>query len=161
VNNMICIGVDIGLHGGLAALTPDGLDLQVMPVVAVGQKHQYDEQALVGWLTSYAVQRAHIFIEAVHAMPGQGVTSMFTFGAGFGLLRGVCAGLGLSYELVRPQEWQRSMLAGQPQGSEYLVASRLWPNADWRASERARTPHDGLVDAALIAEFGRRRLGGA
>ena len=58
---------------------------------------------------------------------------------------------------VRPQEWQRVMLAGQPAGSEYLVAARLWPQAEWRVSERSRKPHGGLVDAALIAEYGRRR----
>jgi crossover junction endodeoxyribonuclease RuvC len=153
------IGIDPGLAGGLAALTPDGLDLCVMPTVAAGSKRQYDERALVDWLTPHAIARAHVFIEAVHAMPKQGVASMFTFGAGYGLLRGICAGLGLSYELVRPQEWQRALLAGQPRGSEYLVASRLWPTAEWRASERCRTPHSGLVDAALIAEFGRRKLG--
>jgi crossover junction endodeoxyribonuclease RuvC len=153
------IGVDPGLAGALVAITPDGLDLRVMPVVAAGGKHQYDEHVLVEWLTPYAIKRAHVFIEAVHAMPKQGVASMFTFGAGYGLLRGICSGLGLSYELVRPQEWQRAMLLGQPTGSEYLVASRLWPNAEWCASERCRKPHGGLVDAALIAEFGRRKLG--
>jgi len=151
------IGVDPGLCGGLAALTPDGIKLQTMPVFSAAGRQFIDERALVGWLTEYAIGGAQVFIESVHAMPKQGVTSMFTFGTGWGLLRGICAGLGLSYELVRPQEWQRAMLAGQPPGSEYLVASRLWPLAEWRASERAKIPHSGLVDAALIAEFGRRK----
>lgn len=151
------VGIDPGLDGGLAALTPDGLELCVMPVVAVGKRRQLDEQAVVGWLL--ARRPCHVFIEQVGAMPGQGVTSMFSFGTGWGLLRGICAGLALPYELVRPQEWQGAMLAGQPKGSEYLVASRLWPYAEWRASERSRNFHDGLVDAALIAEYGRRRLG--
>lgn len=155
---MICVlGIDPGLDGGLAALTPDGLDLRVMPVVAVGDRRQYDERALVDWLTPYAIRKARVYIELVHAMPKQGVTSTFTFGTGFGLLRGICAGLGLSYELVRPQEWQGLLLKGLPRGSEYLAASRLWPRAEWRASERSSKAHDGLVDAALIAEYGRRR----
>ena len=149
------IGIDPGLDGGLAALDGEGLELQVMPVVAAGRRREIDEQALVDWLLAH--RPAHVFIERVQAMPRQGVVSMFSFGAGWGLVRGICAGLGLSYELVRPQEWQKTMLAGQPKGSEYLVASRLWPSAEWRASERAQKPHDGLVDAALIAEHGRRR----
>jgi hypothetical protein len=90
-------------------------------------------------------------------MPHQGVVSMFTFGTGWGQVRGICTGLGIPYQLVRPQEWQREMLAGQPKGSEYLVASRLWPLTDWRSSARAVKPHSGLVDAALIAEYCRRR----
>lgn len=156
----IVLGIDPGLAGALVAITPDGLDLRVMPVVAAGGKQQYDERALVEWLTPYAIKHAHVFIEAVHAMPKQGVTSMFSFGTGYGLLRGICGGLGLSYELVRPQEWQRVMLAGMPQDSEYLIASRLWPSVIWRATERCRKHHSGLVDAALIAEFGRRKIGG-
>lgn len=151
------IGIDPGLSGGLSALTPDGLVLQVMPVVSAGTRRQLDEQQIVQWLSTFAVKPTRVFIEAVHAMPKQGVTSMFTFGTGWGLVRGICAGLGLSYELIRPQEWQRELLSGQAKGAEYLVASRLWPLADWRSSERAKNPHDGLVDAALIAEFGRRK----
>lgn len=151
------IGIDPGLNGGLAAITPEGLQLRTMPVFDTQKRCFIDEREVVRWLTEYAIQGARIFIESVHAMPKQGVTSMFTFGTGWGQLRGICAGLGLPYELVRPQEWQRAMLAGQPPDSEYLVASRLWPMVEWRASERAKKPHSGLVDAALIAEFGRRK----
>jgi len=154
---MNIIGIDPGLDGGLAAIGPEGLDLTVMPTAAVGKHRQLDEQAIVSWLLAH--RPAHVFIEHVGARPGQGVVSMFTFGTGWGLVRGICAGMALPYELVRPQEWQGTMLAGQPKGSEYLVASRLWPSADWRATERAKTAASGLVDAALIAEHGRRRLG--
>ena len=153
---MTTVGIDPGLAGGLAAITPDGLDLCVMPTVEVNGRRYLDERRLVDWLTTYAIQKPQVFIEAVGARPGQGVVSMFSFGTSWGLLRGICAGLSLPYQLVRPQEWQNALLKGQPKGSEYLVASRLWPNADWRASERCTTFHSGLVDAALIAEFGRR-----
>ena len=153
---MICVGIDPGLGGGLAAIGPEGLELLPMPVVPVGKRKQIDEQAVVAWLMR--VRPGSVCIEQVGARPGQGVVAMFTFGTGWGLVRGICAGLGLPYELVRPQEWQRSMLAGQPKGAEYLVASRLWPNAEWRVNERSRRIHDGLVDAALICEFGRRRI---
>jgi crossover junction endodeoxyribonuclease RuvC len=153
----LILGCDPGLDGGLAALNDDGLELTVMPVVLVGKKRQIDEDLLVGWFRRQAMRPVHVIIEAVHAMPGQGVVSMFSFGTSWGLVRGICAGLGLSYELVRPQEWQREMLCGRPKGSEYLVASRLWPQAEWRGSQWSRVPHSGLVDAALIAEYGRRR----
>jgi len=154
---MIHVGIDPGLDGGLAAITPEGIALRPMPIFEAGGKRFLDEREIVRWLTEFAIRNARVFIESVHAMPKQGVTSMFNFGTGWGQLRGICAGLGLSYELVRPQEWQRELLTGQPQGSEYLVASRLWPSAEWRATERSRKPHSGIVDAALIAEHGRRR----
>lgn len=155
---MTIIGIDPGLSGGLAALDGETIDLLIMPVVAVGLKREIDEQTLVDWLASYKVRGdVQVIIEAVHAMPKQGVTSMFTFGTGWGLVRGICAGLGIPYRLVRPQEWQRVVMPGMARGSEYCVASRLWPLAEFRASGRCRKPHEGLVDAALIAEYGRIR----
>jgi crossover junction endodeoxyribonuclease RuvC len=155
----VVLGCDPGISGGLAAIKSNGLELAIMPVIRVGSKCQIDEVALVAWMRSQAHLHPHVMIEAVHAMPGQGVVSMFSFGTSWGILRGICIGVGLSYELVRPQEWQKVMLAGQPKHSEYLVASRLWPHVDWRATERCRVPHSGLVDAALIAEYGRRKAG--
>lgn len=152
------VGVDPGLDGGLAVIGAEGLELAVMPSYRIGKRREIDELQLTAWLAEQALQDAIVFIEAVHAMPKQGVRSMFSFGTGWGLVRGICAGLGLPYELVRPQEWQNRMLRGQPKGSEYLVASRLWPRAEWRASEHSRVPHSGLIDAALIAEYGRRQI---
>jgi crossover junction endodeoxyribonuclease RuvC len=155
---VIVIGIDPGLDGGLALLQPEGLTMSVMPVVAGGTKRYLDEQALVQWLSGWPTAR--VWIEAVGARPGQGVVSLFSFGTGWGLVRGICAGLGLPYQLVRPQEWQGEVLKGMPKGSEYLVASRLWPQAEWRATPRCTKPHSGLVDAALIAEYGQRKIGG-
>ncbi len=153
----IChIGVDPGLTGGLVALTANDIIMKIMPTVKVGKRNQIDEKAVADWLCPFVDHLTRIYIELVHAMPKQGVVSMFTFGTGWGLVRGICTGLGLSYELVRPQEWKKAVLIGQPKGSEYLVASRLWPNVEWLASKRCKKPHDGLVHAALIAEYGRR-----
>ena len=148
-------GIDPGLDGGLAVIDVDGPRPAVMPVATVGNKREIDERALMSWFIEH--RPAHIFIERVQAMPKQGVVSMFNFGVGWGIVRGICTGMGISYELVRPQEWQKVMLAGQPRGSNYLVASRLWPHVDFRVSERTSRPHGGLVDAALIAEYGRRQ----
>ena len=157
MGQMNIIGIDPGLKGGLFCIHPDSsTDMTVMPVVKTGKKSWIDEAVLLNWFTSH--RPAQVFVELVHSMPKQGVASMFTFGLGYGIARGICVGLGLSYELVTPQAWQRFMLAGHPRGSEYLVASRLWPQVDWKRTPRCTTFHDGLVDAALIAEYGRRRL---
>ena len=43
-----------------------------------------------------------VVVEQVHAMPGQGVTSMFNFGQSFGVIKGICAALSLPIYFVRP-----------------------------------------------------------
>ena len=40
------------------------------------------------------------------------------------------------------------------------AGQRLFPGVDWRASDRARAPHDGKVESALIALYALRRMRG-
>jgi hypothetical protein len=58
-----------------------------------------------------------------------------------------------------PQAWQRVMLPncakGDTKPAALAKAKQLWPAETWLATNRSTKPHDGLVDAALIAEFGR------
>jgi crossover junction endodeoxyribonuclease RuvC len=158
---MIVIGIDPGLGGGLAALV-DGLPVLLPMPVAGGE---IDGNAVRAWLEARWREEPgtnlSVFLEKVHSMPKQGVASTFTFAAGWGLIRGILCGLGIPYQLVTPQAWQKELLAGldrtDTKAAAYLFASRLWPGVDWRASERSRKPHTGLVDAACIAEYGRRQ----
>ena len=146
------VGIDPGKAGAWAVINSAGRWVAGGLTPTIGK--EYDEpgmRAAFQWLAD-----PWVAIEKVGAMPGQGVTSMFSFGAGYGLWRGIVVGLGLSYELVRPQAWQKEMLAGMPRGkqtkeSAVQKAKQLWPEIpingkkDW-----------GLADAALIAEWLRR-----
>jgi crossover junction endodeoxyribonuclease RuvC len=137
-----------------------------MPAMGT-ERRQIDEASLRAWLEDLVLQARQrgqpltAYVESVSAMPKQGVASMFTFGCSYGLVRGILCGLRIPYYLVKPQEWQRVVLAGldrsDPKAAAYLFASRAWPTVDWRATPKCRTPHSGLVDAALIALFGSRQ----
>ncbi len=80
---------------------------------------------------------------------------------GYGLWIGICAGLGLRYELVTPQRWQKEMLAGMQGGKDAscIRAQELFPEADLKKGPRSKKLHDGRSDALLIAEYGRRTYG--
>lgn len=99
-------------------------------------------------------------VEHVHAMPGQGVVSMFSFGRVFGEVLGILAALQLPHQLVHPRVWSRVMHQGvtgdEAKARSLLAAARLFPGVDLRASDRCKKPHAGLVDAILLAEYGRR-----
>ena len=153
---MIVIGVDPGVSGAVAIL--DGIWLVAvhdMPVAIVG-KSRKRRDVLEGQLAD--LLRPHpdavCWIEQVGAMPGQGVSSTFLFGACYGLCRGVAAGLGLRVELVTPQAWKRHHgLLGTDKDAARAVASRLFPGASL-----ARVKDGGRADALLIAEYGRIAL---
>src|SRR5512135_425676 len=107
------LGVDIGVSGAIALIDWRGACLQVedMPCVTRGSgKGQQVSGADLAHLLRGWQQRGilHATIEAVSARPGQGVTSMFSFGRSAGLVEGVVATLGISAIWVLPQQWKRA-----------------------------------------------------
>jgi hypothetical protein len=98
----------------------------------------------------------HIFIEKAQAMPGQGTVSMFNYGVGFGRILQKAHSVGVPYTLVHPRTWTKVMWAGtdsklKPKQRSKQAAERLFPGVTFKG--------DGQIDAALIAEYGRRQLG--
>lgn len=160
------IGIDPGMNGGLVCL--DGLGnirkMSVMPVAKVGTKQKLDPRALVAWLRGcYTEEEVRMVgIEEQRPMHKQGVTSTFSTGRGYGMLEGIVAALNLPYEIVRPTDWQKDMFRGLPKGKgkdmSVKVAQQLFPLQDFKKSARCSNIHDGLTDAALIAEHVRRHI---
>lgn len=166
---MRIVGIDNGLDGGLVlidsslASTPElqyhGLAVAVTPTVIVrGSKREYDANAIVERLKLWKPN--HVYLEKAQAMPGQGVTSMFSIGQGYGLYRGILSALKIPYTLVHPKTWQKDMFRDQPKtdtkAMSFIVCSRIWPSVSWLATPRCKKPHDGLTDAALIAAYGQK-----
>jgi len=101
-----------------------------------------------------------ITIEKVHSFKGQGIASSFSFGMGYGMLQGLCEGVGWGYQLVTPQAWKKLILAGtqKDKGAACQYVHKLFPDVDLKATPRCKTDHDGMADAICMAEFGRRML---
>jgi hypothetical protein len=66
----------------------------------------------------------------------------------------------LPWHRITPQVWQKAMFGKVPKGETksraLLCAKSIWSHRDFLASPRCKVPHDGLIDAALIAEYSRR-----
>ena len=104
------IGFDPGNTGAIAVLTDEKEFVAVhdMPVMANGKKNQVNAAEVARIINEYASnQKCFVVIEKVGAMPGQGVTSMFNFGMGFGVIQGVVAARELPFVLVTPQKWKK------------------------------------------------------
>lgn len=92
------------------------------------------------------------YIESVHAMPKQGVTSTFTFGRGYGFLLGVLMAYGFRIETVTPQRWQKALAVGKS-GSKTehknklkSIAQRLYPGVKVTLS---------TADALLLLDYAK------
>lgn len=159
---MIIVGMDPGLSGGISILDQEKMSLEVhpMPTISNGRKDVLDPAGIARILVEAKVDRA--CIEKVGAMPGQGVTSMFSFGYGAGVLEGICAALQIPYSFVIPQTWMKAVLSGLPKGvgekASIIWCQRMFPKVDWRKSERSKKPHDGMTDATCIAFYAMKNL---
>ena len=139
---MTVLGIDPGVSGGLALVGSGGSTAWKMPAT------ERDVADLVLWIRDRHPGLVAV-IEQVHAMPGQGVTSMFTFGRGYGFLRGVLVTLGIPIHDVTPLTWQKAMgcLSGGNKNVTKRRAQELWPDV--------KVTHS-IADSLLIAEYGRR-----
>ena len=97
---MIKLGIDPGLSGALVALLDDQpIEWTQMPTYQVGKHNRVNCAAVAGWIRNLSVveQPIRACIELVGAMPGQGVTSMFSFGHASGSIMGVLAALEITH----------------------------------------------------------------
>lgn len=157
----LIVGVDPGLSGAIAFLNDEGvLEIVDMPVLVTkkGAKKQsnIDTCQLANEIDSRnKLSITHAYIEAVHAMPGQGVTSCFQFGKGFGIVIGVIAANYIPFTLVTPNEWKKTLRVPAEKDGARARASELMPRFSHLWSLKK---HDGRAEAALLAYWGRQSL---
>ena len=144
--NRLYIGIDPGKKGALAII--DGENVSVYP---------FDEDAYIRELYIASKIPCVCCLERVGAMPGQGVTSMFSFGTNFGFIQGVLHAYHIPFELVTPQKWKKEFgVSGK--NESVTVCKRLFPGVSLLATEKCRKDSDGMAEALLMAEYARRRL---
>ena len=166
---MIYIGIDPGLDGGIAFIDDgkhsiQGASIKVFKTPVISGK-EYDIGEMRKILEKNTISRTCLaLIENQISMPGQGLTSTLQTGKGFGVWLGLLAGLGLPYQVIGAKQWQTKLFTGvkgtlDTKAKSEVIAKRLFPDVDFRKSERATKANDGLTDAILIAEYGRRISG--
>jgi len=163
---MIYVGIDPGLSGAVAVIDHKGnmVALDDTPTLTVkkakGHKRVYVESQMVSILERLSKNVRLVGIENVHAMPGQGVTSMFSMGSGFGLWLGILAALRMPYEKIEPAKWKREMgiTSGSDKSASIVCASHLFPTASFRKDRGRVDTMDGRADALLLAEWLRRKF---
>lgn len=154
---MRVVGIDPGLTGAIAMINTDSIvnagtyQVHDMPVLALEtgkNKKQVNSVVLFDLLKHLSPDV--IYLEHVHAMSGQGVTSMFSFGCGFGIVQGVIGSLKIPMYFVSPAKWKKQMgLTGKDKDLARTKAQQFYPEA-----ELSRKKDIGRADALLIAKYG-------
>lgn len=94
--HQIFVAIDPGLKGAIALW--NNTEISAKPLPARGK--DVDLVTFSAWIG--AVQPRLTVVEKVASMPGQGISSTFKFGKGYGALLCICTSLQISVELVTP-----------------------------------------------------------
>ena len=158
----VIIGVDPGKLGAIAVLEGWGPTVSPMPLIRSGKgRAEYDLPGILAIFRRYNLG-VTAYVERGQPLPRSmgGASANYHRGYSCGLFEGMLSALGISYTLVSPQAWQRVMLAGtsgkDTKQRALIAAQRLFPGVSLLPTERCRKPSDGMADALLIAEYGRR-----
>lgn len=182
---MYVSGIDPGKDGALA-LIGDGklVDRWPTPYLPDGSLDLPEFCKLVSNLPA----GCNVFLERVHAIYGSSATGTFEFGRAWGMAETALVMAKLPYTMVPPKTWQKEAWQGiveirkpstvvetvdkktgekvkkekpgaiDTKAMSLLAVKRLFPDADLRRTEKSKKPHEGIVDAILIALYGYRVL---
>lgn len=89
-------------------------------------------------------------VEAVNAMPKQGLSSTFRFGVSFGIVMGVLATLRVPTHLTSPQRWKRYHHLDSDKEKSRARALQLYPGLQGLSRKRDA----GRAEALLMARYG-------
>ena len=163
---MVYIGIDPGKTGAVAFIDdcqgePDHISLHDMPLDDSGR---VDACGLLNRLQN-AGGHVICFLEKSQAMPGQGVTSTFNYGTGYGSILACLQIANVPFQEVHPMSWKKEFtLVKKDKSDSVAVASRLFPQAFSRLRREKRGGGEillhGRAEALLLAEYCRRRTRG-
>lgn len=153
---MIYLGIDVGAKGALSAIDENNKVLFAVPM---------SRENLVNYIKKVhfdIIERNDgviACVEKVGAMPGQGVTSMFSFGKSAGFIEGVLESFEIPYQLVPPQTWKKSFsLLHKDKKASIEMCKQLFPGINLLPTERCRKESDGLAESTLMALYAKRKL---
>jgi len=151
------LGIDVGLNGAIAIVS-DGqlIELHDMPTVSLERNNKTKRMVNAAELARLIRQGKPdcAYLERLNAMPGQGVSSMFSMGQSLGVVLGILAALDIPTTTIPPRTWQKALDVPQGKDGSRYRASQLFPA---HADKFARVKDDGRSDATLIAAYGARQ----
>ena len=151
------IGIDNGIHGGIAALDENGIaNVWKMPLEKCGKR-------VNAWEIYYLLNEApHNTIVALELLPDHmdSAQTMRSFAMNYGIIYAAAKLSGLRVIEVpcgtRLDGWQRRLLGRQTKGGNKKAAAalarKLWPDYKFPTLRpKGEALHDGILDACLIA----------
>lgn len=167
-NKSAIIGIDPGKDGGIFALVSDISTNNVEVIMYTMPKlgDIIDLKTLNSYLKELNVYDCLVFLEDVHAIYGSSAKGTFNFGWNLGILEGQLTSNKMPYRKIAPKIWQSKLFQGikEQKDSKGKTQTKLMalnavqnilPDVNFIVGNRSRKPHEGIVDAACLALYGK------
>lgn len=168
--NKVYVGIDVGANGGIFAMNHLGEILLKTAIPHHKGTTEVDYRKMYSMLKQLRAKggfkcEVQVGVEDVHSLYGMSAKSNFNFGLIKGIKIGMLEALNYDYNLVPPKAWQKLVWIEEDvvlkengrskdtKATSLNASKRIFPLVDFRKSSRAKKPHDGIFDAALIAEY--------
>lgn len=170
------IAIDIGKFGAIHIIdkthvNPGETWSRKMPMI--GDEIDYHE--LNRLLEPYANGNGIVVFEKLGAIFGSSKATAFSMGHQAGAVEMVCVAHSIPYTKILAKEWQKEMFTGvdsvmkkstlskkgetrDTKAMALIAVKRLFPGLKLTFGEKATKPHDGLIDAVLMAEYAIRKF---
>jgi hypothetical protein len=167
------VGVDIGKDGAIAIIRDGKIDVYRMPKIKTELDLPMITQTI---LPSIEIDdpplELHVVFEKLGVIFGSSKQTAFSMGQQSGAVEMACVCQNIPYTKVRAVDWQKAMFQGldeitkpsktgkkptrDTKAMALVAVKRIFPNLKLTFGEKATKPHDGLIDAVLMAEYARR-----
>ena len=150
---MVTLGIDPGKSGTLCYLSDKELKFFDWP-------KDNDIRTYFGAIAEYieGVDIELAILEKVHAMPKQGVTSMFNFGENLGMWKAFLVIMEIPHLIVPPQQWMKGLVTKSDgpdtKSAVKNVATRMFPRAELHGPKGGYK--DGRGDALLMSYYAKQ-----
>lgn len=152
------MGIDPGLSGYLVQLRSDNNSFEAWPMPLDNKE--------VSFYSVHSILKhagpSHIYLE--RAMPmAMGSKHAFNYGRGFAAIEIAIKLTNIPVTYVEPAKWMKALFDGidarlKPKERAKIAFERLLPSyVDLAPKSRTGKLHEGFVDAALIAYYGRKQ----
>lgn len=167
------LGIDPGKEGAYVVVNEDGEICEKGGLPLIGKGKEYDkvgiQQILVGR------KYHHIGLEDPGIVFGASKSSVASLQRCVGMIEGMLVGMQIPHTLAKPKEWQKVMWkdvtkqtkastsgktqVSDPKATSLIAGMRLFPSENFKITNKGSVSmkyNDGMIDAALVAEYIRR-----
>lgn len=159
------LGCDPGLNGGFAVISGGQIRYKfAMPLIDTIRKDgkikkEIDRNGVLSFLSAIPPPLRTVIEEQI-PVRNQHIQGSHTLAKNYGILLMGFTATWVNYTEVPSSVWQAhfgivSVKEGKGTTKEqaYHIAQRLYPNVDFRKSDRSHKFHDGITDSILLATY--------